>query len=71
MNEQKHRDVHAHMTDLRRIADDLRLARDVRRAKSVVADGPAPPRTAVDQARETRSDRRAICPDDLPRTRPV
>ena len=71
MNEQKFRDVHAHMTDLQRIADDLRVARAVRRSKAEAADRPAPPGPSISQARQSGSDRRAACPEDLGHTRPA
>ena len=48
MDNMKFRDAHAHMAELQRTADDIRLARAVRRAEAEAADGPAPPGPAVE-----------------------
>jgi hypothetical protein len=71
MDDMKIRDALAHMAELQRNADDIRLARTVRRAQAEAADGPAPPGPAVSQAKATKPDRRVACPEDLAQTRPA
>jgi hypothetical protein len=71
MDNMKFRDAHAHMAELQRNADDIRLARAVRRAEAEAADGSPPLGRAVSQAKATKPDRRAACADDLAQTRPA
>ncbi len=71
MDNMKIRDAHAHMAELQRTADDIRLARAVRRAEAEAADGSPPPGPTVSHAKATTADRRVACPDDLAQTRPA
>jgi hypothetical protein len=68
MDNMKLRDARAHMAELQRNADEIRLARAVRRAEAEAADGPAPPGPAVSQAKPAKPERRVACPEDLART---
>ena len=71
MDNMKFRDAHAHMAELQRTADDIRLARAVRRAGAEAAGGSPPPGPAVSQAKAPKAERRVACPDDLAQTRPA
>jgi hypothetical protein len=71
MDNMKFRDAHAHMAELQRNADDIRLSRAVRRAEAEAADGSPPPGPAVSQSKAAKPERRVACPDDLAQTRPA
>jgi hypothetical protein len=71
MDNMKFRDAHAHMAELQRTADDIRVARAVRRAEAAAADGSGPPGPTAAESRAAKADRRVACPEDLPQTRPA